>query len=413
MGDLGSDRVSGGNRLLTFAIAAVLLFSVGTTMASTVETEDHDDDGLDVGVAFLPDRPFTDEEIELRWAVFNERSTTIENVTVEIIVDDETVENRSIGTMDPLSYELFSIERSPFDAGRHSALAQATATIPAENDTTVRSWASDTALVTERNRSDLVPAELTVSPYDAYPSDPHSERKIVEGEPVRFSWSLANVGEGYPASSLGVLQLDGEQLDQWTFGRLMPSDRGIIEHRPGFDIVERGLEAGEHTATVVADPYDAEPELDETNNERSQTFTVLGKADPAVAGIDVERSNLTVVGQEGPPNPWAERDVTVTVASGGPGPVLHAGWVQALVCPDRGQATGPDGDCRFLDEWELPEIAAGAEEEFVTEWDPRGSVGDYEICTEIHYERPEVQLHDNEACQDTSVVVGNTGLGGR
>jgi len=413
-----ANRFEGGPVPVALLLGVALLATAGIAPVSTAETvdsEDHEDEtfsDLRVDVLTNPEGPFVDEEVLIQGTLTNQRSTSIENVTARIAVDGTVEAEDAVGTVEPFAQADVSVQHPPLAGGEHDITVTAEGTVPADNGSTTRSSETEELLVTERNRSDLVPDELSVTPDTGDPPSPSGTGEIVEGERVRVTWTLANVGEGYPATSPGLLEADGEAVDRRDFGRLDPTgdEMGLAIRLS--ETVD-GFAAGERTATITADPYEEEPELDETNNEMSSTFTVLEKANPAVVDITVERSHVTVLGQEGPPNPWAEREVTLTVANDGPGPTVQPAVMEASVCSEDGILTPAEDRCTHLGDWSISAMGTDAEREVVTEWNPEGNVGNYEICAHLAYERPQTQEADDEACKDTSVIVGNAGVGGR
>jgi len=360
-------------------------------------TAGHAEDGLAATVATVPRLPFADERVELVVEVGNEREATLEEVTATFVLDGERVGTDEV-------HELGTYERAELSTLWDAELGTATLEVHLEADTAddeIQRTVDHEFWVSPRDRSDLVPPSLHL-----YPTP------VVAGEPASLGLTVFNKGEGYSEASTSELRgalEDGSDrnLAQLDHGRLDPRSGGNV-----FSVHRVTLPAGLHELTFETDAQDTVDELDESNNERSRTLRVFERADPGVAGLDVEAEPVHAAGVDGPDNPWSEHEVTVTVANDGPGPTVAPTGVEARACQEAGPANQDKRRCETLDTWTLDRVDPGAERIVRTEWQPVGQLGDHEVCVELAYERGQVDGHDDARCQDADLLVGGTGLGG-
>lgn len=162
---------------------------------------------------------------------------------------------------------------------------------------------------------------------------------------------------------------------------------------------------GEHSFSVVVDPYDYVRESNEDNNDATTWFYVapLPGGDASVRILSSERTMLRTDFTPPVTNPLGERAVRVAVSNAGPaetGDVVVALWAQPV-----GESAVFVG---ILDE---PSLAPSETRELTFTWDPRGFAGDVDLVARISTARLDADLRDNEDTYRDFVLVGGLGRG--
>lgn len=135
-------------------------------------------------------------------------------------------------------------------------------------------------------------------------------------------------------------------------------------------------------------------------------------SDPAVDSLEVHKRQLRTNFTDPVVNPVGSIDLQIGLANTQPEAMLADGTVSAFACPQEGDFASPPSlqGCEFIGE-EPFQLAENGQRTVEMTWDHQGSVGDFEVCAIVDYPLPQDTGND-EACTETFVVVGGTGLGG-
>ncbi len=227
-------------------------------------------------ITFIPDLPAPGQPVTARIKAANTGGVPVSNVIMRISVDSTAIGDVTIVSLGGYQTHTVNAIIGNLTEGVH----QITATADPDNLIAESNEANNTLTQTldVKERIDLV-----ASSTDIYLSNPTPK----EGEVIQVSAVIYNNGES-PANNV-LVRIYSEDPAQG--GTQLGSDQ-IITAIPGKGSGQTGWitydtfgKSGPHTLHVVADPLNAIPETDKTNNTARLTFEVQPRADLVVQDI--------------------------------------------------------------------------------------------------------------------------------
>lgn len=233
----------------------------------------------------------------------------------------------------------------------------------------------------------------------------------LHGERVGFSTQIHNAGNGSADEVAVEFLVDGDSLGTVLVDGLGPGNTTTVDS-PVWEASE-----GEHNLTVRAEPRGNLPDDDPSDNELTRTFTVRSTLpDLAVdpANVTVEQRELRTPWTPAVHNPWAGKDVTVTLSNRGNATTSVPAEVNVTACTrlDGGRQLEGPRQCDVVGLLDVPRLGPGESATVQAQWDTKWTVGDVDVCATIQLGQRQAHTANDRACQDTFVVAGGTGFGG-
>lgn len=232
-----------------------------------------------------PADPTTDDVVRLAATVRNQGGVSAGPSVLSIVLGG-TSRNFDVGSLEPGEARQVEWVLEQLPGGNYSVLATADATGAVAESIENNNQRTDNFTVTVAPRPDLVVSSLT-----------HSPAGPTTDDPVTITAVVRNDGSVSAVASVLSLTLAGETTNH-NVPSLAPAETYQVQRSEG------SLIAGNYTVTAIADVTQTVEESDETDNQRTHSFTVTSTSQPDLVVINL---------QHAPANPTTQDVVTATV----------------------------------------------------------------------------------------------------
>ncbi|MFC1660566.1 CARDB domain-containing protein [Gemmatimonadota bacterium] len=294
----------------------------GDTVEESSETNNQRSDAFTVtgvsrpdlvvsSLTHAPGNPTSNDGITLLAVVRNDGDAPAEASVLRLEMTGVSTTTHDVPVLG--SGQSYEVQRSlgTLSEGSYTVTATADGGGAVEESNETNNQSTESFVVADAPRPDLVVSSLT-----------HSPSAVTTNDAVTLKAVVKNDGNAAAAASVLRLELAGASTTTHTVPALGPGQTYEVQRPLGT------LSAGGHTATATADDGDAVEESNETNNQRTHTFTVGALPDLVV-------SSLT----HSPANPTADDGVTLAAVVRNNGNVVAGASVLSLEFPGAGTTT--------------------------------------------------------------------------